>query len=847
MLYDDAEQLEVRHVISLANYDADVYGGGERIPEGELWIKRNCIRLIRRPQQEKTVSDTKPFYLFSDNCSEKEDFYHAILQSQDRGTEAPRSPPHPLKFDTPDLVRLVQQLHASEENLHTRWLNALIGRLFLALYKTDQVEQFIWKKITKKIARVPKPALISKISLQKVDMGNLPPFITNPRLRELTVDGDMTVEADVNYKGNFRVEISAIARIELGSRFKAREVTLVLATTLKKLEGHVLLRVKPPPSNRLWITFESAPKMELSLEPIVSSRQITYGVILRAIESRLREVVSETLVLPNWDDIPFKDTESNPFRGGIWTNDAKREHTVDQLDELAGEELPLGDKDYDSGPDSDTETAHTPASNEGPKLASATTFLSLDSVDTPLTPSSPALSVRSNIKPKAMRSASFASASAPVVNVDASNVSATRSEVRQRKQDAAATMKTISMSQPTSPADTPVGSPEQPSHMQGVVEARRRTSPAGFDTSREQRDDDDGKSSIADQSSAKLYLSPDSVDSQTSMSSLAQNAKNKHGVSVSLPRNTFGSTEKRQTVTQSLNSAAATAKKWFAAKQGGDGPSSPYLKSGAASPRLPAGPPDDSPPEDNSKIAHPSLSFPSSSGTEITAPLGSPANPIGRGQPITEQSAKRNNSGWSVPTVATLGGLANLAKATKRKPAPGKAQSASLESHSSLEEQAPPLPARTPKTSSSAAPSASASTSQYSTSRPTHSRQTSVGTAAMGVRRKSSAMPPPAPGTAAPGRRQRRSATESTGSVDLTHRASTSAGSEAEGLFVIEAPVEGTVPSSPGPAKLERLDSEESVSVSEKGAEKEDDGEGMVFQVDVEHDGGDGDGDALRR
>jgi hypothetical protein len=309
MLYDDSEQLEVRHVISLAHYDVDIYGGGEKIPEGELWIKRNCIRLRKRveSQPDDALPDAKPFFLFSDNCSEKEDFYHAILQSQDQRADAPK----PLKFDTPDLVRLVQQLHASEEYLHTRWINAIIGRLFLALYKTDQVEQFIWNKITKKISRVPKPALISKINLQKI---------------ELTVDGDMTVEADVSYKGNFRVEISAIARIELGSRFKAREVTLVLATTLKKLEGHILVRIKPPPSNRMWVTFETAPKMELSVEPIVSSRQITYGVILRAIESRLREVVSETLVLPNWDDLPFKDTELNPFRGGIWTNDAKKEH-----------------------------------------------------------------------------------------------------------------------------------------------------------------------------------------------------------------------------------------------------------------------------------------------------------------------------------------------------------------------------------------------------------------------------------------------------------------------------------------------------------------------------------------
>jgi hypothetical protein len=43
MLYDDENQIEVRHVISLAHYRTDVYAGGDKIPEGELWIKRNCM------------------------------------------------------------------------------------------------------------------------------------------------------------------------------------------------------------------------------------------------------------------------------------------------------------------------------------------------------------------------------------------------------------------------------------------------------------------------------------------------------------------------------------------------------------------------------------------------------------------------------------------------------------------------------------------------------------------------------------------------------------------------------------------------------------------------------------
>jgi hypothetical protein len=271
-------------------------------------------------------SKTPPFYLFSESQSAKEDFYFALLKNQERIPDSPNSVPTQQQqhYEIKDIVTLVQRLHSSEEHLQTRWINAMVGRLFLALYKTPEMQEFVRKKVTKNISRVKKPTFISKISLQKIDMGHGAPFITNPRLKDLTIDGDCTVEADINYSGDFRLEISATARIDLGQRFKTREVDLVLAVVPKKLSGHILVRFKPPPSNRVWFCFASMPDMVMSIEPIVSSRHITYSIILRNIKSRIREVVAESLVYPFWDDIPFLDTSSQPFRGGIWEREISK-------------------------------------------------------------------------------------------------------------------------------------------------------------------------------------------------------------------------------------------------------------------------------------------------------------------------------------------------------------------------------------------------------------------------------------------------------------------------------------------------------------------------------------------
>ncbi|KAH8661862.1 hypothetical protein BX600DRAFT_437299 [Xylariales sp. PMI_506] len=332
MLFDDDAQLEVRHVISLAHHNISVYSGGDKTPEGELFIKRNALCLSRKTEGTEMTADTqlsKPFYLFSENCSAKEDFYFALLKNQEQVFGATKKAPQPLQFEVRNIISLVQRLHSTEEHMQTRWLNALLGRIFLGVHKTHDIENFIREKITKKISRVNRPSFLSRISIRKIDTGESAPFITNPRLKDLTVEGDFGMEADIKYTGNFRIEVAATARIDLGPRFKAREVNLLLAVVLKKLEGHIVFKIKPPPSNRIWFSFQTMPKMEMTIEPVVSSRQITYTVILRQIENRIKEVVAETLVHPFWDDVPFFRTEHKEWRGGIFEGDDAVEHSED--------------------------------------------------------------------------------------------------------------------------------------------------------------------------------------------------------------------------------------------------------------------------------------------------------------------------------------------------------------------------------------------------------------------------------------------------------------------------------------------------------------------------------------
>lgn len=576
MLYDDVNQVEVRYVISLAHHDVTIYGGEGDIPEGELWLKRNAICLSRRLASLGDLGGpTPPFYLFSENLSEKEDFYIAMLQNQNRLWDSSDRPPKHQEFDTKHIVTLVQRLHSSEEQLQTRWINAFLGRWFLAMYRTPELEEFVRSKIVKKISRANKPNFISKIGLQRIDMGEGAPFITNPRLKDLTVDGNCCVEADMQYTGNFRVEISATVRIDLGPRFKAREVDIVLAVVLKKLEGHLLVRFKPPPSNRIWMSFETTPKMEMDIQPIVSSKQITYSLILRTIESKIREAVAESIVLPFWDDVPFHNTFGQAFRGGIWQRDTPESSAQVEIPEIPDEsgEAPPTPKSVVSDSiealkSKDDRTMSMPVVSE-PGTAKKKPRKGLKSPLSDLqSNSSTATSTgieRPDIAPmpRAIRSQTFSHAADPVVTADNARVDkpVVNKKGEEKSHATNAMIEISSRSPPTSPQRTPSTSPPTGGLMmpENAVHSRESSIADSIDS--------------ASFSHESVIQRPSSTRMESGSFSSLRNSRGSSTVSVvsdTAPRRstietitkTFTSSDDKSSGPMTLGQATAAAKKW---------------------------------------------------------------------------------------------------------------------------------------------------------------------------------------------------------------------------------------------------------------------------------------------
>ena len=155
--------------------------------------------------------------------------------------------------------------------------------------------------------------------LHSIDLGPGLPILSNATLFEMTPDGSVDVDVDLEYQGGFTLTVKIKTSMSLPGTSLELPATAVI--TVKRLSGRLRIHVSPPPCERFWIGFHELPVTDVHAETeiaIIDSTSASIPKIANSIIKKLKadltkvivnklkaDILGEKMVLPNMDDFPL--------------------------------------------------------------------------------------------------------------------------------------------------------------------------------------------------------------------------------------------------------------------------------------------------------------------------------------------------------------------------------------------------------------------------------------------------------------------------------------------------------------------------------------------------------------
>ncbi|CAK9267768.1 unnamed protein product [Sphagnum jensenii] len=241
-------------------------------------------------------------------------------------------------------------------------LNMIIGRIYFDFYHSPSRVASIQRLIQKQLSKMKTPSYIKSITIAELDLGKSPPYATALRMLPADAAGALALEFDLQWQGvgsiacETRLEVrDASAQEKVASQVgepglagdaaaalltgigndlnisgttrvledgnkkgglmqsvksmisrvaeQVSQVPLILKIRCESIKGTGLLRMRAPPTDRMWFSFKEMPELDLVPEPCIGERRFNSGPLGTFIVQHLKVQLREILVMPNCEDL----------------------------------------------------------------------------------------------------------------------------------------------------------------------------------------------------------------------------------------------------------------------------------------------------------------------------------------------------------------------------------------------------------------------------------------------------------------------------------------------------------------------------------------------------------------
>ncbi|KAL3701313.1 hypothetical protein R1sor_019335 [Riccia sorocarpa] len=121
-----------------------------------------------------------------------------------------------------------------------------------------------------------------------------------------TLPADVRGSEEASRKGWMHSQISNLKAMMSRVAEQVSQVPLALTIKVVLLKGTLQVRVKPPPSDRVWFSFTKMPTLDLVPEPCIGDHKINSGPLGAFIVNQIKILLRETMVFPQFEDLSYR-------------------------------------------------------------------------------------------------------------------------------------------------------------------------------------------------------------------------------------------------------------------------------------------------------------------------------------------------------------------------------------------------------------------------------------------------------------------------------------------------------------------------------------------------------------